>query len=176
MRRTGFTLLEVLVALLVFSLGMLGMAGLLTVSVRTNHSAYLRTQATFLAGSIADRMRANMIGIWQGNYDLNSISTPPTAPASAANTATIQDCESTYCSSSEVATRDLQVWQNELNDFLPSAGAAIKCTNAVAASSMPLDRLPPYNGVCEVQISWTKSNIPGQTGTDPEIFDWVFQP
>ncbi len=47
-RHRGFTLLEVLIALLVFSLGLLGMAGLLIVSVKTNHSAYLRTQASFL--------------------------------------------------------------------------------------------------------------------------------
>ena len=56
----GFTLLEVLIALLIFSLGLLGMAGLLVVSVQTNHSAFLRSQATFLSQSIADRMRANV--------------------------------------------------------------------------------------------------------------------
>ncbi len=64
MRRNGFTLLEVLIALLVFSFGLLGMAGLLAVSVQTNHSAYLRTQATFLAQGMADRMRANNLGLW----------------------------------------------------------------------------------------------------------------
>ena len=47
--RRGFTLLEVLIALLVFSLGLLGLAGLMVVSVKTNQSAYLRTQASFLA-------------------------------------------------------------------------------------------------------------------------------
>ena len=63
-RHRGFTLLEVLIALLVFSLGLLGMAGLLIVSVKTNHSAYLRTQASFLAQSMADRMRSNMPHVW----------------------------------------------------------------------------------------------------------------
>ena len=48
-RPRGFTILEVLIALLVFSLGLLGMAGLLVISVKTNHSAYLRTQASFMA-------------------------------------------------------------------------------------------------------------------------------
>ncbi|MDE1962228.1 MAG: type IV pilus modification protein PilV, partial [Xanthomonadaceae bacterium] len=66
----GFTLLEVLIALLIFSLGVLGMAGLLAVSVRTNHSAYLRTQATFLAQSMADRMRANASwALWTDLYN-----------------------------------------------------------------------------------------------------------
>jgi len=52
----GFTLLEVLIALLIFSLGMLGLAGLMVVSVKTNQSAYQRTQASFLAQSMADRI------------------------------------------------------------------------------------------------------------------------
>ena len=41
----GFTLLEVLVAVLIFSLGLVGLAGLMVISVKTNQSAYLRTQA-----------------------------------------------------------------------------------------------------------------------------------
>ena len=66
----GFTLLEVLVAVLIFSLGLMGLAGLLAVSVKTNHAAYMRTQATFLAQGMADRMRANVLGLWNNSYNL----------------------------------------------------------------------------------------------------------
>ena len=81
MRRNGFTLLEVMIALLVFSLGLLGMAGLLAVSVRTNHGAYLRTQATFLAQSMADRMRANKSAFGNSPITTLTIRLPPAPPA-----------------------------------------------------------------------------------------------
>ncbi len=59
MRQSGFTLLEVLVAILVLSIGLLGLAGLMASSIRNNHSAYQRTQATWLAYDAIDRMRVN---------------------------------------------------------------------------------------------------------------------
>ena len=59
LKQCGFTLLEVLVAILIFAIGLLGLASLQTVSQRSNHSAYLRSQAVIQAYDIADRMRAN---------------------------------------------------------------------------------------------------------------------
>ena len=56
---TGFTLVEVLVALVVLSIGLLGVAGLQLVGLRGNLSASSRTQATYFADDIIDRMRAN---------------------------------------------------------------------------------------------------------------------
>lgn len=55
----GFTLVEVLIALLVLSIGMLGIAALYLESLRASRSALVRTQAVTLAADIADRMRAN---------------------------------------------------------------------------------------------------------------------
>ena len=57
----GFTLIEVLVAVLVFSFGLLGIAGMMTISVKSNHNGYLRSQANFLAENMVDRMRANPV-------------------------------------------------------------------------------------------------------------------
>ncbi|MCQ4322064.1 type IV pilus modification protein PilV [Stutzerimonas stutzeri] len=58
-QQQGATLIEVLVALLVLSVGLLGMAGLQMTSAKSNYSAYQRSQATLLAYDITDRMRAN---------------------------------------------------------------------------------------------------------------------
>lgn len=55
----GFTLLEVLVALLVLAIGLLGLAGLMVQGLRFNHDAYVRSQATFLAYDLLERMRLN---------------------------------------------------------------------------------------------------------------------
>jgi len=55
----GFTLVEVLIALLVLSIGMLGIAALYLESLRASRSALVRTQAVTLAADIGDRIRAN---------------------------------------------------------------------------------------------------------------------
>ena len=58
-RLRGFTLLEVLIALVILSIGLLGIAGLQGVGLRSNQGAYLTSQASLLAYDIADRIRAN---------------------------------------------------------------------------------------------------------------------
>lgn len=60
-KQNGFTLLEVLVTLLIVSLGLLGIAGIIANSLKVNHGALVRSQASWLANDIIDRMRANRI-------------------------------------------------------------------------------------------------------------------
>lgn len=97
----GFSLVEVLVALVVLSIGLLGLAGLQTRGVRDNHGAYLRTQATFSAKDLVDRMRANRPAALAGNYDV--------------------DFGVEVASGSTVATQDLSQWQATLAQ-LPGPG------------------------------------------------------
>lgn len=59
MKKNGFSLVEVLVAMVVLSVGLLGLAGMMASTVRNNHSAYHRSQATWLAYDVIDRIRAN---------------------------------------------------------------------------------------------------------------------
>lgn len=58
LRQRGTSLVEVLVAVVVLSTGLMGMAGLLHGGVRFNHAAYLRTQGTGLAADMLERLRA----------------------------------------------------------------------------------------------------------------------
>jgi type IV pilus assembly protein PilV len=64
----GFTLLEVLIALLVLSIGLLGLAALQTTGLRSNTMANMRTLATDAAYDITDRMRANPKGVAANEY------------------------------------------------------------------------------------------------------------
>lgn len=67
---SGFTLLEVLVSIIILSIGLLGMAGLLTVSLKSNNTANYRSQATMLADDIMDRMRANLTHARNSAFDV----------------------------------------------------------------------------------------------------------
>jgi type IV pilus assembly protein PilV len=76
-RARGFTLVEALVALVVLSIGLLGIASMQLSSLRWNHGASMRSQATLLAYDIVDRMRANQIAANAGEYDM-ALGTTPT--------------------------------------------------------------------------------------------------
>jgi type IV pilus assembly protein PilV len=58
-KQKGFSLIEVLVTMLIISVGLLGIAGIIVNSMKSNHSAHSRSEATVLANDIIDRMRAN---------------------------------------------------------------------------------------------------------------------
>lgn len=118
----GFTLVEVLVTLLVLSIGLLGIAKLLLVSSRANDSAYLRTQATALAYSMLDSMRANRQTAVSHGYDGSSDTvTNPGVTCSAA---------ASPCTDATIAQYDLWQWKNELTAGLgPSGGGTVATAN-----------------------------------------------
>lgn len=58
-QRLGFTLIEVLMALLIMAIGLLGLANLQIISLKNSQSAYNRSQATLIAYDVIDRMRLN---------------------------------------------------------------------------------------------------------------------
>lgn len=95
----GFTLLEVLVALIVLSIGLLGLSGLQTMGLRNNHSAFMRSQATLFAGNIIDHMRANRGAAMAGDYNIDFADDAPTTAVCTTN-----------CSRANVADMDLQDW------------------------------------------------------------------
>lgn len=175
-RPRGFTILEVLIALLVFSLGLLGMAGLLVISVKTNHSAYLRTQASFMAQSMGDRMRANLPRVWAGDYDgTYSGTTGDTDPCPSG----------TACTRENVATRDKSQFETQLGDQLPNASADIACTPDGTVDVSPSEQAggAPYTGLCHIVISWSEATLErGQDNTSTsntpvtETFAWTFAP
>jgi type IV pilus assembly protein PilV len=96
-RQQGFTLLEVLIALLVLSIGLLGLAALQTTGLRSNEMASMRTTSTMLAYDISDRMRANPQGVTKGEYIKPVSGTPP-------------DCIAGDCEPEELAAFDLSQW------------------------------------------------------------------
>lgn len=83
-RNGGFTLIEVLVAVLILSIGLLGLAALQTTSLRSNHSSLLRSQATLLSYEIVDRMRANRNVALGGEYDTAFGDAAPATPGTQA--------------------------------------------------------------------------------------------
>lgn len=80
-RASGFTLIEVLVALLVTALGVFGLVAANLNALKFNHTADVRSHANLLAYDIADRMRANRFAALDGRYDLSLSDSAPTGTA-----------------------------------------------------------------------------------------------
>lgn len=173
-RSRGFTLLEVLIAVVILGIGLLGLAGLMMVSVRTNQSAYLRTQASFLAQSMADRMKANQFAIWNSGYN----ATVPTNTGAAGSNATCP------CNATQIAARDLFWWSNEIHTFLPNAGATIACVRNPVGAGLPRANFRvTFDGICTITMTWSESTLnvggpgaPSASTPDTQTFVWAFQP
>lgn len=114
LRERGVTMVESLVALVVLSIGLLGIAGLFVESLRSSRTALLRTHAVNLAGDIADRILAN--GNARDAYDT---ATYAGAPAVHRCAPTAADA-GINCSVAELAEDDLARWQAAVSDALPA--------------------------------------------------------
>lgn len=81
-RQRGASLLEVLIALLVLAIGMLGMAALQSVTLRNSNSSLGRSQAVIQTYSVFDMLRLDRARAQQGAYDVPDWKCQAAAPAS----------------------------------------------------------------------------------------------
>lgn len=156
----GVTLIEVLISLLIMAIGLLGMTGLQTESLRNTQVAYFRTQATILGNDVVERVRANLQGEEAGSY--NNIDGLVNA-----------GCNSlTGCTSAQLAGNDIAEWKAALLDNLP-LGSGTVCVDASpqdgTAAAMACDGA---GIVYAVKIWWDED----RDGTAEKRFTMSFQP
>ena len=141
----GISMLEVLITILILSLGLLGMAGLVTTGMKSNATAHYRSIATNQAQDIADRMRANLAGVRGGFYDAITAGIPASV-----------DCIAAECDASQVAVFDHAQW-NAVNSAVLPGGAGTVAGNLV-------------NGFL-IAVMWTEKEMGG--AIDPQCPDGV---
>jgi type IV pilus assembly protein PilV len=130
-RQRGFTMIEAMVALVVLSVGMLGIAGLYVSTLRAGGGAIYRMQAVNLASDLGDRIRANR--------------TANLAYAGAAANNNCYGAGAVNCTPALMAANDLLVWQQQIAAILPG-GAGVVAVNGAAV---------PYS--YQITISWTET-------------------
>lgn len=146
----GFNLVEVLVAMAVTSVGMLGIAALQVQGLRSNHDSYVRSQAVLVAQDLAERIQANRPGARLGAYAafdstaLDCRVLPPVACASRG------DQPAAACRPEELATHDLHevvcgsrgdsasaAAGDGVAELLPQGVVRVSCTGVQPAASPP---------------------------------------
>lgn len=142
----GFTLLEVLIALVVLSIGLLGIAALQSVGLRGSHSAYLTSQASLLAYDMADRIRANPAA--RTTYDAHDHSAV--------------DCDNP--SSTPLAAADLAEWACSINALLPEGTGRISS----------IDSAIPGAVTYTITIEW-QDRLQEEGATEPWSYELVVE-
>jgi type IV pilus assembly protein PilV len=151
-RMRGFSLIEVMVALIIIAVGMLGIAKLQALALSTTESSGTRSLVAIEAASLAASMHANR-DYWVTNPPPASftVSVTTTGPGttsvtiSDATLGTAQDCASAACSASQVAAYDVQQWGAALGQVVGGAQATVTCNTA----AVPLS--------CTIQIAWVEN-------------------
>jgi type IV pilus assembly protein PilV len=139
-RMRGVSIVEVLVALVIISVGMLGIAGLYLSSLQASRSANLRMQAVNLATDMADHIRANKRGL--SNYK-----------ATATQKGTAHDCTKAVCSPKDMAENDIFVWKVAISAALPAnANGTLTYTDVLV-----VDPKRPPPDICEILITWREA-------------------
>lgn len=105
----GLSMIEVLVAVLVLAIGILGISALQITGLKNNHSAQLRTEASIHAYAMLDRMRVNKTAADSGEYDIAIADAAPSGT-------TLTDTDRTE-------------WLTSLASALPSGDGAISTSN-----------------------------------------------
>lgn len=136
----GFTLLEVMIALFVLSVGMLGSTAMIlrgqTEATKTNAEAI----AVQMSSSMAEMMRSNITGVEAGDYDaLNSGAADP-------------GCILTGCTAAQIATYDSSTWGWMLAEYLPNGAGTV--------SGLGKD------SIFTITVNWTETQ---RTGTDTGV-------
>ncbi len=114
-KQDGYSLLEAVIAVVIISIGVIGIAGLqLTTNVYAESSLH-RSQAAALAREMVERMRLNPDEAKAGGYDFNTLPTQT------------RKCKgsSKNCTVSQLRQHDQRVWAERVDELLPSGDASI---------------------------------------------------
>jgi type IV pilus assembly protein PilV len=140
-RSRGMTLVEVLVTMVITSVGLLGVAAMQLTSLRSNYDAYVRSQAAMLAADLLDRMRANRDEALGGNYVA---------------------ALGTFSGTGAVWQADVRDWKATLAAQLPNGDGSVATAAVDAAGNVTLVR---------ISIQWTERADPNDpTPPTPIVF------
>jgi len=148
LRQKGLSLIEVIITLAVFSFGLLALAALMASGLKYNTSALHRSYATSQAYDMADRMRANRLGLDAGYY--NDLSESDTDP----------DCIESGCTPEQMAHYDTWQWNTDNARLLPEGAGTVSLKSS-------------DSGIYTITVAWNDDRDPD---TAPDSFVSEFQP
>ena len=145
LNQKGLSLIEVMIALAVFSFGLLALAALMASGLKYNTSALHRSYATSQAYDMGDRMRANRLGLDAGYY--NNLSDSGTDP----------DCIERGCTPEQMAQYDTWQWNTDNARLLPEGAGTVSLKSS-------------DSGIYTITVAWNDDRNP-DTAADSFVFE-----
>ncbi|MGC1172915.1 type IV pilus modification protein PilV [Polaromonas sp.] len=158
-RQRGAGLIEALVAILVLSIGLLGMVGMQTASVKFEQTGWVRSALSSNISSLADRIRANASAdpvayTFTRTYAAERAS----IEATSAYLTPAKDCNAEICTNAELAAYDLQIWRSDLNQQLPGAVGFVTPTGVKGVDLR-----------FGITVAWFNKDFLDETDPDPNV-------
>jgi type IV pilus assembly protein PilV len=160
----GFTLMEVLITIVILSIGLLGVAGLQLNSLRSNQNALDASVAANLAMEGADRIRANLPGIRNPDTGLADRTYYDFITAAG----TDPNCMISGCTVAKVAQTDAYEWISKIQQLLPG-GVGVICRDSTpndgaggstAVAWDPQCDKDPNTEIFAIKIAWDHDGDP----------------
>ena len=154
-RQQGFSLIEVLVSVVIMSVGILGVAGLQVLSLQQNRSSLFRSEALMLGSDMLDRMRANPLENYAG-FDF--LDPPPTAAS---------NCVADSCTPAQMKAFDIALWRCSINN-LDASSIPFEICGTLGVTGSPLP-----GGQGEIADIGDETNCSVEAGESCVIVRWV---
>ena len=168
-RAAGFTIIEVLVAVLVLAFGVMGSAAMQLAALRTRHQSSLLSNAVQLGSSMLDSMRANTGQMQSSDLDNRYLGLDYDAAMPATPAAPGPVCfAGTDCSSAQMAGFDIAQWQRQLRGSVPG-GRFVICRDDPAAGGgggMAWHCSGNPAALIVIKLGWTGKNPDGSVTND----------
>ncbi len=161
--QSGFSLVEVLVAIVVLSLGMLGAVGMQTTAMQSNREARSQAVATTFARELAEKMRGNKTVAIQTTSANNPYLFDSTLTGTSSVATFTVNCFTTGCPlATDAATWDVADWQGRVQAALPTPRVKV-CfdKNPFDSAGMPRWACTDDGDVAVLKMSWTRNNTAG---------------
>ncbi len=161
-RSRGFSMIEVLVAIVVLSFGLLGMVGLQAAALKNNRDARLQSTAVGFAREMAEMMRANAaVGALQTNNPyFGAFSGTGLAPAT---TSDCLDVGNSCANATAVANAQMTEWLKRVEAGLPGARVSI-CLDTAPYDANGLPQWActaptlTHQNIAYIKLGWTRPN------------------
>ncbi len=155
----GFTLVELLVTMLVVSVGMLGLVKMEAAAVSESQVSRVRSLLTFQAESLAGMMRANR-GYWAATtspFPSFSVASDGTVATSATANGADATCQTVACSTNAMAYADMKVWSDAFKSAFPAATASVTCVTPTAGAACTAGSTIPTS--YDIKLTWTEKSV-----------------
>ena len=163
-RTAGFMLMEVLVTLVIFTIGLLGIIGLQTLALSSSHMSVLRTEATVLAFDMADRMRSNLRAVNAAAGSRYDDQAPAQNGCRAVYASSLEPVPAS-CTPEEMAQDDLSDWLDQVGQRLPAGEGAV-CLDATPDDGAPgAEACDGAGNSYAIKVWWTERSTGTQDAT-----------